>query len=291
MNYQLGIITINYYSENLLGNFIDSLLSQSFDKWCLIVVNSGSNADIAELIKSKKDPRLYFTESEDNPGYASANNIGFDFLKEKSLIDNESFICFSNPDIVLEDKDTLTKLISGMQKHEADFIGPKITNQDGSLMLPHLKPGNYLKTFFHLGNNGLADRIFGYNKKLKKMAEAIEVFMLNGSFFIADSKAFEQAGGFDSNTFLYYEEEIFFRKAKESGLKVIYEPSVNVKHFNSATVHAMLGSTGKKRTVYISELYFLKNILRVNAFLVFLFRLERKMEYWLIKSVSIFHKK
>ncbi len=291
MNYQLGIITINYYSEDLLGNFIDSLRSQSFDNWCLVVVNNGSNADIAELIKSKNDSRLFSIESGGNPGYASANNIGFDFLKEKNLINNKSFLCFSNPDIVLEDKDVIIKLISGMQKHKADFIGPKIINQDGSFMLPHLKPGNYLKTFFHLGNNGLADRVLGYNKKLKKMEEAVEVFMLNGSFFIAGFKAFEQAGGFDSNTFLYYEEEIFFRKAKESGLKAVYEPSVNVKHFNSATVHALLGSAGKKRTVYNSELYLIKNILKANAFLVFLFRLERKMEYWLIKLTGIFRKK
>ena len=291
MNYQLGIITINYYSEDLLGNFIDSLRSQSFDNWCLVVVNNGSNADIAELIKSKNDSRLFSIESGGNPGYASANNIGFDFLKEKNLISNKSFLCFSNPDIVLEDKDVIIKLISGMQKHKADFIGPKIINQDGSFMLPHLKPGNYLKTFFHLGNNGLADRILGYNKKLKKMEEAVEVFTLNGSFFIAGFKAFEQTGGFDSSTFLYYEEEIFFRKAKESGLKAVYEPSVNVKHFNSATVHALLGSAGKKRTVYNSELYLIKNILKVNAFLVFLFRLERKMEYWLIKLTGVFRKK
>ena len=67
------------------------------------MVNNGSNADIAELIKSKNDSRLFSIESGGNPGYASANNIGFDFLKEKNLISNKSFLCFSNPDIVLED--------------------------------------------------------------------------------------------------------------------------------------------------------------------------------------------
>jgi len=291
MNYQLGIITINYYSENLLQNFIESLLKQSFKNWCMVIIDSGSNTEITDLIENINDSRLFSIKAENNPGYASANNIGFDFLKDNGLISFDSIVCFSNPDIILEDKDTISKLLSSMEKHNCDFIGPKIINEDGSIMLPHLKEGNYLKTFFHLGNNGLADRIIGYNKRLKKMTRAIRVFMLNGSFFIASANAFEKAGKFDYKTFLYFEEEIFFRKVKDSGLRVIYEPSVNVRHFNSATVHALLGTTGKKKIVYNSELYLIKNILKSNAFLVFLFRTERKIEYWLIKLVNIFRKK
>ncbi len=291
MSYQLGIITINYYSEDLLSKFIDSVMGQLFKDWCIVIVNSGSNINIQDFILDKNDLRLFLISAKDNPGYATANNIGFDFLKDNGLINNDSLVCFSNPDIILEDKDILAKLVSGIDKYECDFIGPKIVNEDKSLMLPHLKPTNYLKTLLHLGNNGLVDRLIGYNRKLRKIENATEVYLLNGSFFISKASSFEKAGKFNSDTFLYFEEEIFFKKAAALKMRAIYEPAVKVKHLNSATVRSMLGSTQKKKVVYESELYLIKNVLKSNSFLIALFKVERKIEYLLVKFFSIFRRK
>ena len=157
-------------------------------------------------------------------------------------------------------------------------------------MLPHLKQSNYLKCLLHFGNNGVTDRIFNVNKKVKNANQALKVFLLNGAFFICKVNDFINIGKFDENTFIYYEEELLYRKVAEKKIKVIYDPTMSIFHEHSASLKKKFSILNKKKFVYESELYFLRKILKVNKFLEYLFKIERNIEIAVYKILGMIKK-
>ena len=69
---------------------LDSVFSQSFPDWELIVVDDGSTDDTAELLKNYKDPRIRYYYQE-NHGRSAARNKGIELA-------NGEYICFLDSD-------------------------------------------------------------------------------------------------------------------------------------------------------------------------------------------------
>jgi GT2 family glycosyltransferase len=204
---------------------------------------------------------------------------------DNKIVDKNDIVLFTNEDIVIKDRDFLVKAISSMEKLKCGFLGPKIINNDGSLMLPHVKKAGFLKCLFHMGNNGKVDKVFGINRSLKNITEPRKVFLINGALFFCKASDFMEAGMFDPNTFIYYEEELLFRRVSEKGISVFYNPQIVVYHEHSASVKKSFSIINKKKFVYEGELYFLTGILKVNKFLLSLFKMERAIELTLLKAM------
>ena len=284
---KIGIITINYYSEDLIARFTKGLLNQVYKNWVLVIVNnSPDDTSIKKVIESSGSEKILLLNINKNVGYSEANNSGFSYLLDQNKIGSSDIVLFSNEDIVIKDKDFLSKSVELLNKLNCGFLGPKIINNDGSLMLPHLKNTGFLKCMFHIGNNGKVDRIFAINKNLKNITKPGKVFLLNGACFFCRVSDFSKAGMFDANTFIYYAEELIYRKVSECKIDVFYCPEIEVFHEHSGSVKKNLGVIWKKRSVYRSELYFLTKILKINKFLLILFKTERNIEFLLVKLTS-----
>ncbi|MCJ7471686.1 MAG: glycosyltransferase [Actinobacteria bacterium] len=284
---KIGIVTINYYSEDLIERFIRGLLNQTYNNWILVVVNnSPDDIYLNKVIKSFESEKILLLNINKNVGYSEANNYGFCYLTDKKIISDDDMVLFSNEDIVIKDENYFRESVRMLNKLECGFLGPKIINNDGSLMLPHLKKTGFLKCMFHIGNNGVVDRIFGINRSLKKIKGPKRVFLLNGACFLCRASDFIRAGMFNTNTFIYYSEELIYRKIDDCRIGVIYYPGIEVYHDHSGSVKKSFSILRKKRFVYESELYFLTEILKVNKFLLFLFKTERNMEFLLNRFLS-----
>ncbi|HEY4662897.1 MAG TPA: glycosyltransferase family 2 protein [Candidatus Humimicrobiaceae bacterium] len=283
---KIGIITINYNTEDLLEKLIGCLIRQSHKNWVLIIVNnSPDNIAINEVIKSFDDSRIKLTGINKNLGYSRGNNLGFEYLMENKVISKDDIALFTNEDIVIKDEDFLIKSVDAINDLKCGFLGPKIINNDGSLMLPHIRKAGFLKCLFHMGNNGRVDKIFRINRSLKKLKSPIKVFLINGACFFCRASDFKKAGMFNINTFIYYEEELIYRKVYKAGIVVFYDPRISVYHEHSASVKKSFSIINKKKFVYDGELYFLTSILNVNKFLLLLFKFERAVEQFLLKAI------
>jgi hypothetical protein len=289
MSKRIAIITINYNTEDLLEKLINCLMEQNYRDWKLIIVNnSPDNIEIEKVIKKFEDERILLTGINQNLGYSKGNNLGFKYALDKKLISSDDIVLFTNEDIIIEDKGFLDKALNNMEHYKCGFLGPKIINNDGSYMFPHLKEAGYLKCLLHMGNNGKVDNFFGINKRLRKINEPLEVFLLNGACFFSRVNDFVRIGMFDINTFIYYEEELIFRRARREGVKVIYNPGVTVFHEHSASVKKSFSIINKKKFVYDAELYFLTKILNVNSFFKLVFKIERFMEFLILRILLTF---
>ena len=245
---KIGIVTINYNSEDLIKRFIEGLLKQTYKNWILVIVNnSPDDISITEVIKSFKSKKILLLNINKNIGYSKANNRGFCYLTDKKIIVSDDIVLFSNEDIMIKNKNYFKESVKMLNDLECGFLGPKIINNDGSLMMPHLKKTGFLKCMFHLGNNGVIDRIFGINKSLKIIKEPKRVFLLNGACFFCRTDDFKKTGMFDNNAFIYYAEEMIYRKAYDHHIRVIYYPAIEVFHNHSGVVKRSFSIIRKKK--------------------------------------------
>lgn len=93
--YLLTIIVPVYNVEPYLSDCIESILSQSFDNFELLLIDDGSTDSSGEICdryaKSDKRIRVFHTE---NQGVSSARNRGLDEARGKyiSFVDSDDYI-------------------------------------------------------------------------------------------------------------------------------------------------------------------------------------------------------
>ena len=80
----ISIVIPAYNAENYIATAIESITTQTYSNWELIVVDDGSIDKTSEIVKSFKDTRITFV-SQNNRGVSFARNIGIDLSKGKYI--------------------------------------------------------------------------------------------------------------------------------------------------------------------------------------------------------------
>lgn len=97
MNPKFSILMPTYNQANYLVASIQSILSQSYENWELIIINDGSTDNTQDIIETFNDQRIKYLIKE-NGGTASALNLGLEEIQG-------DFVCWlSSDDFYLEDK-------------------------------------------------------------------------------------------------------------------------------------------------------------------------------------------
>ncbi len=78
MNDLVTIITSVYNAEDFIGQTIESVLSQSYRNWEMIIVEDCSTDRSREIVRtySTADERIHLIELEENKGVGGARNVG-----------------------------------------------------------------------------------------------------------------------------------------------------------------------------------------------------------------------
>jgi glycosyltransferase involved in cell wall biosynthesis len=79
----VSIITPNYNSEDYIKNSIESVISQTYLNWEMIIIDDASTDNSIEIIESylQKDKRIKLIKLEKNAGPAVARNNGIELAK------------------------------------------------------------------------------------------------------------------------------------------------------------------------------------------------------------------
>lgn len=94
----LVAIAPSYDNCKYLGNFLDSLLKQTYKNWKAVIVDDGSTDDSIILLEnySQKDRRIVYQKRGRQPkGAQTCRNIGLEIAKDAE------FVCFFDSDDVL----------------------------------------------------------------------------------------------------------------------------------------------------------------------------------------------
>jgi len=242
----IGVIILNFNTSQLTIDCVNSIFNNSPKELIfriIIVDNNSREEEFNKLDSLRSNERVIIFRNPQNAGFSGGNMEGV------RLCSPEYYFFLNNDTLLLNDN--LSILYRFMQDHPGAGIC------SGQLYNENHKPGinfNYIPDLkLKLLGSGLL-RLFdkaNYPVKGKEYNEPIRVPVLNGSSLFVRAVAFDQAGGFDTNFFLYCEEEDLAIRMKKSGYKLYLVPEAKYMHLQG-------GSSTKdpvKDFKYLKEFY------------------------------------
>lgn len=117
MNPRVSIIVPVYNSEKYLKKCIQSIVSQAYDNYEIIVVNDGSTDNSLKILKSFSDKyRNLFIINQTNSGSSEARKTGLKHISKDSR-----YFCFCDSDDYLNDK-YISKMVQVAEENNSDIV-------------------------------------------------------------------------------------------------------------------------------------------------------------------------
>lgn len=283
-----GILILNYNNEVDLKKCVTSIFHYiNLDIVKILVVDNGSiesvRTRVSEFLQNISqsfkeinidDPvgellKVNYLVLPCNVGYANGNNAGLSCLYGDKDI---SEILILNSDIVICD-DIIPILRTKLYElPNAGIVSPVLYKPNGKLdtccARKNYSKVDLLLTFSYLLKN-VRQRRATMNKILLQDPDAlnkdfIEVELTSGSCMLFKKDVLFNIGGFDKNTFLYYEESILFKKLQKQGKKTFLIPSANCIHTGGATTNSTQNAYFLKKCNLDSLLYYCREYEELN---------------------------
>ena len=210
-------------------------------------------------------PYLSFVVSKQNDGYARGNNKGLVYAYNDTSIE---YVMILNNDILFIE-DIIPGLLEGLSSTKNAAIASPILYKKALEGIDYNcakhNPSNWdiILTYLFLYRN-----FFGFlRRKNKRMfilqgnpeavnADKVEIELPSGSCMLMSKSLMHEIGGFDPNTFLYYEEPILFKKIQERGLKNYLFPHHKCIHLGAGTTSASSNMFTTQHTFKSMRYYF-----------------------------------
>ena len=112
-NPTISVVLICYNHEKYIGEAINSILSQTYSDYELIIVDDGSSDNTLKIIQEYQDPRIMVVAQE-NSGPSIALNAGIDKSRGQ-------FIAFMSGDDVSFPNRLITQ-VKQIELHNADMV-------------------------------------------------------------------------------------------------------------------------------------------------------------------------
>ena len=255
---KVGMCIVNYNDFNTTERLINNIK----DYKCLnkiVVVDNKSTDDSLINLKKLENKKIKVIESPKNGGYSYALNIGCKYLINEY---KELIIIVSNSDIIIDTENDLKDLIKEVSNKNV-VVAPTIiegNNVNRGWMIP--KPFDDILQNIPFFHRKFIKNIMYSNNYYHKRISKVEV--VSGCFFLIYSKHLEDINYFDTNVFLYYEENILGVKTKKINKNMIIVNDVDVIHDHSVSVDKSLKRLKKYDILKQSQYYFEKNYNNAN---------------------------
>lgn len=207
----VSVIIVNWNAKKYLKGCIDSLLSQSFTDYEIVLVDNASSDGSVDFVRTSY-PQVKVIQNKENLGFAEGNNVG---IKNST----GSLVALFNPDAVA-DKNWLSILVKTLQSSE------KIAAATGKM--------------YYLGDKYGKDAVFCTWSKIDPYSAApynfyndepaSKVDYLSGAAMILKRDILEKIGLMDKDYFLYFEETDLCARMIRAGYDLMYIPSALVWH-------------------------------------------------------------
>ncbi|HAM27483.1 MAG TPA: dTDP-Rha--alpha-D-GlcNAc-pyrophosphate polyprenol alpha-3-L-rhamnosyltransferase [Microbacteriaceae bacterium] len=252
---RLAIISVTYYSAEIIESFLDSVTVASHTVPRIVLVDNTPEDDgLGSRVGD--DPRVAVVHPGSNLGYGGGMNYGV-----AQLPPDVDWVVLANPDVVMAEGSIDALLDAARRRPDAAAFGPLIRGDDGVVYpsarkLPSLRTGIGHATFVRIwpGNPWTTS----YRNDLAAIEERT-VGWLSGAFLLIRREAFEAVGGFDERYFMYFEDVDLGRNLGLAGWKNLYVPSAEVLHLGalstSRSAQLMIRAHHTSAYRYLSKRY------------------------------------
>jgi GT2 family glycosyltransferase len=223
----LSIIIVNWKSKEYLRKCLTSVLAETRDlEFEIIVIDSASFDGAGEMVR-QNFPQVRFIQSEENLGFARANNAAFAVSKGEVVL-------FLNPDTELVGA-AINQLYAALkQLPNAGAVGGKLLNSDGSVQTSCIQAFptilNQVLSAEALRRLTPRARMWGMRAIFDAASQPVEVEMISGACVMMRRTVFETIGRFSTEYFMYAEDVDLCFKAQQAGFTNYYFGAAVVIH-------------------------------------------------------------
>ncbi|GAB4018489.1 glycosyltransferase family 2 protein [Spirosoma migulaei] len=219
----ISLITINYKQAVVTCDMLESTRSLTYPRFEIIVVNNGSNDDLAERIQQGNYPHVTLVESTENLGFSGGNNLGI------QQANGDYFFLLNNDTIVTPN--LLEQLLIPFSKYpDVGVVCPKIRFHDEPTIIQY---AGYHPLNQYTGRTwaiGLMEPDKGqYN-------QPGPTWFAHGAAMLVSREVLKRAGSLDDSFFLYYEELDWSARIRRAGFQIYYQPDALIYHRESMSV-------------------------------------------------------
>lgn len=240
---KVSIVLLAYnkldYTKQCLDGLIKNTDPSSFE---LIIIDNGSTDSTEEYLSKIKNENIIVVRNEDNIGFVNACNQGAHFAN------CENIVFLSNDTIPLEG--WLEEMIKTIEEEPlVGIVGAKLIYPSGILQ----EAGGIIWSDGNGWNYGRGDNPYKPEYNFIK-----EVDYCSGACLLVKKWIFNEVGGFDTRySPAYYEDADLCFAVRNLGYRVLYNPKVNIIHYEGVTTGTDL-STGTKKYQVINHSKFVE---------------------------------
>lgn len=274
MNKKLSIVIVNYNVTQLLRNCLLSIQKycEGIDYEVIVIDNKSTDSSWGDLIP--EFPKVHFIASENNEGFAKANNRAIETAAGEYLL-------ILNPDTELEGFYLNEILNFADSKTNFGCLGVRMHDANGNF-LPESKRSvpDMINSFEKLFTNFKKKNSKSYYRNDVDEYGVAEVEVITGAFFLVKKEVYEKVGGLDERYFMYGEDIDLCYTLLNNNYKNYYYGKASILHHK--------GESTVKDELYLERFYgamqiFIDKYYRVNKPLQYSFmkaglRLRHKIE-------------
>ena len=231
---KISIVTVGMNHLRYLKDLLPSVygpiappISQNIaERVEMIYVDNCSSDGSVEYIR-KNYPQVTVIQNQQALGFGENNNKGV-------LAAHGEYIAIINPDITVKG-DALWKMLDYAEEHEeAGIIVPQLLNPDGTLQRS-VRRYIDLKSLVSRGltkgrDNANDERVNRYLCKDIDFSKTQEVDWAIGAAMFMKRELYAELGGFDTDYFLYMEDEDICLRSWKLKRPVVYLPTAQMTH-------------------------------------------------------------
>ena len=243
----VSIIVPNKDEKETLKSCLESIWNVSTYRNYEIIIVENNSTDPETFayykeIDGKKGVRVVYWKQGFN--YSALNNFGFQYAK------GDYILCLNN-DITVITPDWLERMIGHCQREKVGITGVRLYYPDNTIQHAGVI----------VGIGGVAGAMFvgmarersGY---LRKVILQQDLSAVTAACMMVDRKAWETVGGFNEDLAVAFNDIDFCLKVRECGYLVVYEPNVEMYHYESKS--RGYEDTPEKQMRFKSEIDYMK---------------------------------
>jgi GT2 family glycosyltransferase len=228
----VSIIIVNWNSLEWLRDCLSSVYATTESLDFEVVVVDNASADAEALRIQELFPHVKVVCSEENLGFARANNLG---VREAKA----AYLLFLNPDTKILGPAIDTMLGQLKSLPQAAIIGCTLLNADGSIQTSCIQRfptiANQVFDVEYLRLRWPHWKIWGISPLFSSGIEPAEVEVISGACLMIRRDFFEQEGGFDTRYPMYAEDADLCYRVRQQGGKAFYVSEARVIHYGGGS--------------------------------------------------------
>lgn len=230
----ITVVIVSHNTCELTCACVESVYAQSRNpqRMQVVLIDNKSDDGSAAALASRF-PQLTLIASNENLGFAGANNLAFEHAK------GEYFLLL-NPDTVVLDY-AIDKLLDFAKAHpEAHIFGGRTYFGDGTLNPASCwrKPSLWSVLCIACGLTALFPRSPLFNREAYgdwRRDSVQDVDIVSGCFLLMRQSLWRELGGFDPAFFMYGEEADLCWRALKLGKRCLINPDAQIIHYGGAS--------------------------------------------------------